>query len=220
MTKPDFSFELKYFGKYSDIIGIDEVGRGAFAGPVVAGACALKRKYYNDDNILRSIISLGINDSKLLSPQERKNMVPKIEKYFDWAVGEADVFVINSSGIVSATQKAARKAINLLLSKIMPENPFLLCDAFPIPYLKSISRKKQLAIIKGDQKCISISAASIVAKVYRDRLMKKLSRDFRLYHWGKNKGYGTLSHRVIIKEHGTTILHRKQFVETWLNHFL
>lgn len=220
MTKPDFSYELAYCDKYSLVAGVDEVGRGAFAGPVVAGACALKPHYWKDKGVIETILSLGINDSKLLHPKERSALAPEIKKYFYWGIGETDVSLINNLGIVAATQKAVRRAVKMLLLKTGSQSCFLLCDAFPIPYLKSIDQKRQLAIINGDQKCISVAAASVIAKVYRDQFMKKLAKHFRVYHWGKNKGYGTLSHRTIIKEHGITILHRKQFVETWLNHSL
>ncbi len=218
MTKPDFSYELSVCDKYSLVIGVDEVGRGAFAGPVVVSACALKPQFFTNNKILKEIISLGINDSKQLKPQKRQYLSLVIPDYFYCTVGESDVSQINDNGIVKATQKAARQAISKLLGQTGFHHGFLLCDAFPIPYVPKINKERQMAIIKGDQKCISIAAASIMAKVYRDRLMKNISRNFRIYRWGKNKGYGTEFHLNIIKQFGMTIWHRKQFVEGWLNH--
>jgi len=273
MVLPDFSFERQMWKKgYGLVIGVDEVGRGSFAGPVVAGAAALKkiknsrrsgisdrvsilstRRESSDHdavnahssqtasgqkskikNNLESIYKLGINDSKKLSPHKRKELVRGIKKYFYWGIGEASVPEINRLGIVKATAKAMRFAIKELIAKITnyqnPNNkqllnskfqnlkqyPFVLVDAFYIKYVRQIGLKNQLPIVRGDEKSISIAAASIVAKVYRDTLMRKLSLVYRKYQWGRNKGYGTEGHRKAILKFGTVRYHRFKYVETWL----
>ncbi len=203
MKFPDFSFEKPLWNKgYRRIAGIDEVGRGSFAGPVVAGAVIFSSKV----RIPKEII---INDSKLVSPGRRLLASDWIKKNsISWAVGEAGVAQINKLGIKKSTEIAFRKAI----AKVSPD--YLLIDAFYIPYVKGLRRRNQKAIIKGDTKSLSIAAASIIAKVYRDNLMTKLSKEkrYKKYEWGNNKGYGTLNHRNIIKKYGITKLHRKKFV--------
>ena len=130
-----------------------------------------------------------------------------------WGVGEVGVGVINKVGIGRATQMAMRKA----LRRFAPQGKvFLLVDAFHIKYLRGIGLKNQKAIIHGDQKSISIAAASILAKVYRDNLMRKLAKIHPQYGWGRNKGYGTKEHQKAIIKYGLTRLHRKKFVETFM----
>ncbi len=209
MTLPDFSFENKLHKKsYKLIAGIDEVGRGSFAGPVVAGCVVFPQDIEIPQNI-------RINDSKKLTAIQRSKSSKWIkENAKAYGVGEASVAQINKFGIKKASEIAFRKAI--LASKIKVE--YLLIDAFYIPYVKGLRRKNQLAIIKGDTKSVSIAAASIVAKVYRDNLMTNLSKThkYRKYKWDKNKGYGTKEHRNAIKKHGITPKHRKLFVESSL----
>jgi ribonuclease HII len=217
MTFPDFSFENKLHKKgFKLIAGMDEVGRGCFAGPVVAGAVAFapinnyQLTIYNEFS--KRII---INDSKKLSSKQRELADIWIRKNaVAFGIGQASVTQINKLGIKKATEIAFRKAI--LNCKI--EINYLLMDAFYVPYLKGLRRKNQLAIIKGDTKSVSIAAASIVAKVYRDKLMTKLSHQpkYKKYCWDKNKGYGTKTHREAIKKYGSTSKHRKQFVATFL----
>jgi ribonuclease HII len=157
-----------------------------------------------------------INDSKQLSSKQREIADIWIRKNaLAWGIGQASVSEINGLGIKKATEIAFRKAIKNCRTKI----DYLLIDAFYIPYVRGLRHKNQLPIIKGDTKSISIAAASIVAKVYRDKIMVKLSQNpkYKKYKWDKNKGYGTLEHRETIKKYGTTRLHRKQFVDTWLS---
>ena len=242
MKLPDFSYEkLAWENRYSLVIGVDEVGRGSFAGPVVAGAAAVKNIKYQKSkikNILETISKLGINDSKKLSPHKRKELVIEIKKYFYWGIGEASVSEINRLGIVKATEKAMRKAVNsikyLVASSLIKKNKnlpatdyllpttnyFLLTDAFHIKHVNGIGLKNQLAIVKGDSKSISIAAASILAKVYRDTLMQKLSLSYSKYQWGRNKGYGTEKHRQKILEYGTVRFHRVKYIETWIRNSL
>lgn len=194
MTTPTLDIEKNLWKKgYVKVCGIDEVGRGSFAGSVVAGAVIFKD----------SKIPEGINDSKLLKPRQREKLDKKIKRVaLSWAVCEISVSLINKLGIAKATQMAFRKAVKTL----SPD--YILIDAF---YIKHLNRKKQKAIIKGDQICASISAASIIAKVYRDGLMTELHDKYPEYGFDKHKGYGTKDHRDAIKIHGLCPLHRKSF---------
>lgn len=211
MSLPDFSFEKKLQRQgYRLIAGVDEVGRGCFAGPVVAGCAIFNKQIYK-----MSDIPVRINDSKKLTAKQRKIADKWIRKNAEgFGVGSAGVSQINRLGIKKATEIAFRKAIK----NCGVEINYLLIDAFYIPYVKGLRRRNQKAIIHGDTKSISIAAASIVAKVYRDKLMTDLSKKprYRKYKWDRNKGYGTKVHRNMILKYGTTNLHRKQFVETWL----
>ena len=210
-TYPNFHFEnrLQKLG-YKFIAGVDEVGRGCFAGPVIAGCVVFPpdSKFEIPDSVL-------INDSKKLTAKRRGVADEWIGKNaFAFGVGLASVAQINRLGIKKASEIAFRKAIKNCGIEIN----YLLIDAFYIPYVKGLRRKNQKPIVKGDTKSISIAAASIVAKVYRDKLMRSLGKNskYRKYKWGKNKGYGTLEHRIAIKKYGSTRQHRRQFVETWL----
>lgn len=212
MDLPNFSFERKIAQKgYRTIAGMDEVGRGCFAGPVVAAAVV----FANNPITKSANNQIKINDSKKLSAKQREIASFWIKRNaLCYGIGWTSVSQINKLGIKKASEIAFRKAIKNCNRRI----DFLLIDAFYIPYIKGLRRKNQKAIIKGDAKSVSIAAASIIAKVYRDRLMTRLSIDpkYKKYFWDKNKGYGTLEHRNAIKRNGITRLHRKKFVDTWL----
>ncbi|MEK7616787.1 MAG: ribonuclease HII [Patescibacteria group bacterium] len=181
---------------YSFVCGIDEVGRGSFAGPVCVGAVIFSKE---------CVIPDGICDSKMLRPRTRERLSEEIKKCAEaWAVSEISVKNINKLGIGKATQMAFRKAVKTLEKK--PD--FVLVDAF---YIKHLNRKRQKVVKDGDEVCASISAASIIAKVYRDKLMKKLSRKYPKYGLAKHKGYGTKKHQEAIKKYGLSRIHRKSF---------
>lgn len=181
---------------YKLICGIDEVGRGSFAGPVVAGAVI-----FSPD----CIIPEHIADSKLLNPKKRETISKLIKQAaVCWSIGVADVPVIDEQGIGLATQLAFLKAIDSL--KVSPD--FLIIDAF---YVNYISRKFQNPIKHGDRLSVSIAAASIIAKVYRDRLMEEFDLKYPGYDFAIHKGYGTKAHRDLIKKIGLCGLHRKSF---------
>lgn len=209
MRLPDFSFEKNLYKKgYKYIAGVDEVGRGSFSGPVVAGCVVFPSVGWKTPRI-------KINDSKMLSPKQRDladKWIRKNAKAF--GIGQASVSQINRFGIKKASEIAFRKAI---VNCKLPIN-YLLVDAFYIPYVKGLRRRNQKAIVKGDTKVISIAAASVIAKVYRDNLMRSLGEKprYRKYGWDRNKGYGTRQHRNAIKKYGITPQHRKQFVDTWI----
>ena len=189
-----WKFERSY-DSFSSICGIDEVGRGPFAGPVVAGAVILPK----------NCELLYINDSKKLSDKKREELYDQI---MDAAVAVGVGFVgperIDEINILQATYEAMRQAISALC--VTPD--ILLNDAVVIPQIAI----KQVPIIKGDEKSISIGAASIVAKVTRDRLMIQYDQLFPEYHFASNKGYGTAEHIAAIKEFGMTPIHRRSFI--------
>jgi ribonuclease HII len=181
---------------YSLVCGIDEVGRGSFAGPVCVGAVILPKN---------SQLLDGVADSKLLRPRAREKLELRIKNQAAaWSVAEVGVSTINKVGIGKATQMAFRKAVKLLNKKA----DFVLIDAF---YIKHFNRKNQRAVKDGDKVCASISAASIIAKVHRDKLMKKLHRKYPQYGFGRHKGYGTKKHQEAIKKYGLSRIHRKSF---------
>ncbi len=197
---PHFGFEATLDPRFR-IIGVDEVGRGALAGPVVAGAVYLGRRL--------DWAGLGINDSKKLSALKRVQLDNLIrEQALGWGIGVVDVATINRVGIVRATERAMRQAV----SCIRGEGKFLLIDAFPLKYTRGVGLKNQLAIIKGDEQSLSIAAASIIAKVYRDELMVKLHERFPDYEWANNKGYGTKKHLEALAVLGVSRWHRPLFV--------
>lgn len=217
-SRPSFLEEKKLWKNgYEFVIGIDEVGRGAFAGPLVVGAVIFSENV----NICN-----GINDSKLLTPQNREKLDKEIRKCAQfYSIAQVGLSVINKVGIGKATEVAFRKVISEILRKIPSlsnkESPyprrllnkkiFVLVDGFHIKYIRGIGLKNQKAIIKGDQKSISIAAASIIAKVYRDRIMVMLQKKYPHYHFDLNKGYGTKDHREQIRKYGLSKLHRKSF---------
>lgn len=181
---------------FSLICGLDEVGRGAFAGPVVVGAIIFP------ENVK---LPKGIADSKLLKPRQREKLDVQIKKIaISWAVAEIAVLHINKLGIGRATQMAFRKAVK----KLKVKADFVLIDAF---YIKHFNRKRQKAITHGDRLSLSIAAASIIAKVYRDKLMAKSDQKYPQYGFCKHKGYGTKLHQEAIKKYGLSRLHRKSF---------
>jgi ribonuclease HII len=194
---------LKFYEKqYPDcqfICGIDEVGRGPLAGPVVAGAVILPK----DCDILY------INDSKQLSEKKREELYDIIsEKAVACAVGYSSPERIDEINILQATYEAMRQAIEAL--SVKPD--ILLNDAVRIPGVEI----PQVPIIKGDAKSISIGAASIYAKVTRDRLMCQYADVFPEYDFAGNKGYGSAAHIEALKKYGPTPIHRRSFIKNFL----
>ncbi|MEK7112272.1 MAG: ribonuclease HII [Patescibacteria group bacterium] len=227
-NSPNFFFEKRLWKKGLSIIaGVDEVGRGCFAGPIVAGCAIFSKSTIIPENI-------AIDDSKKLSPRQRERGSTWVkENALTWGIGEVQTSTINRLGMAKATKMAFRKAVSDARKRLGKSIDYLLIDAFFIPYIRQlpIRRKKdgkgrylknpkgrQRAIINGDEKSLSIAAASIIAKVYRDKLMLKLSKKvkFKKYGWGRNKGYGTKEHQLAIKAYGITRYHRKVFVKNFL----
>ncbi|MBI2641405.1 ribonuclease HII [Candidatus Roizmanbacteria bacterium] len=210
---PTFFYERRLWKKGYCVIGIDEVGRGALAGPLVVGAACFESL---ERDIANELERVGINDSKKLTPRRRAHLSRIIrEKVTHYSVAEISPSIINKYGIVKAFATGSRKAIrNLRLKDGLKK--YLLVDAYAIKYLQGIGLKNQKAIIHGDEKSISIAAASIIAKVHRDRLMRKFHRQHPRYKWKKNKGYGTKEHREALKNYGKTKHHRVLFLRKLL----
>ncbi len=191
-------YERKY-SDYSMICGIDEVGRGPLAGPVCAGAVILPKE----------LKIPYVNDSKKLSAEKREELYDIIkEKAVASAVSFVDNKRIDEINILQATYEAMRKAIEMLAVK--PD--LLLNDAVEIPLVKI----PQVKIIKGDAKSESIAAASIIAKVTRDRYMQEISEKYPEYNFASNKGYGSAEHIEALKKFGPCEIHRKSFIENFM----
>ena len=191
--------EEKFYQKeeINFICGIDEAGRGPLAGPVVVGAVILPK-----DSMIE-----GVNDSKKVSEKKREKLFEEItESAIAWGVGIIDQEEIDDINILNATKKALTEALkkldikpNLILVDALRD-----IDTLGIPYE---------SIIKGDAKCYSIAAASIIAKVTRDRIMRQWDEIYPMYGFAKHKGYGTAAHIAAIKEYGPCSLHRKTFIK-------
>jgi ribonuclease HII len=191
-------YEREY-DSYAYICGIDEVGRGPLAGPVVAGAVILPK----DCSILQ------INDSKQLSEKKREELYDVImEQAVATGIGMVGPDRIDEINILQATYEAMRQAIG----KLSPQPDLLLNDAVTIPQVAI----RQVPIIKGDAKSISIGAASILAKVTRDRLMVEYDRILPEYGFASNKGYGSAEHIAALKKYGPSPIHRATFIKNFI----
>lgn len=191
-------YEKKY-AAFGYVCGIDEAGRGPLAGPVVAGAVILPP----DCQILY------INDSKKLSAKKREELYPVImEEAVAVGVGMVSPQRIDEINILQATYEAMREAIH----NLSVEPDILLNDAVTIPEVAI----QQVPIIKGDAKSISIGAASIIAKVTRDRLMEEYDKILPEYGFASNKGYGTKAHIEALKTYGATPIHRRSFIQKFI----
>jgi ribonuclease HII len=174
--------------------GVDEVGRGSLIGPVYAAAVILNK----------SINKKLLKDSKILSKKKREKLFILIKKNSVWAIGKASVKEIERINILHASLLAMKRDIE----KLKKKPSLVLIDGNKLPDLKNYNLKY---VIKGDQKIPSISAASIVAKVSRDRFITTLSKKFKNYGWDTNSGYGTKKHLNALKKFGVTKHHRKTF---------
>src|SRR3954471_7907696 len=181
------------------IAGVDEVGRGCWAGPVVAAAVVLPQAVLEQPELLA-----GVDDSKELTAPQRERLAERILALADgWAIGTIPAHVIDTHGILPAT----RLAMQVALLRLPTPADALLIDAvhiagWPCP---------QLSLIKGDARCLSIAAASIIAKVARDRMMAKLGSHVPAYGFEQHKGYGTAVHARALCEHGPSEQHRRSF---------
>lgn len=214
MTFPTFENETIQWRSDKHVIGIDEVGRGCFAGPLYVGAVVFPNNMQND--LIDQILQNKINDSKLVSEKRREKLAEYIKKTaLICTVIGISVEDINSVGIGGAGKVGMEHAARQTLSKLghLASNVHILTDAFKI---NAVEFPNQTPIIHGDRISISIAAASIIAKVARDRYMTELSKSFPKYEWHKNKGYGTTTHRNAIQSFGVTPHHRTAFVKTTL----
>ena len=193
-TKPtlDIELELKNQG-YQYIVGVDEAGRGPLAGPVVTAAV----------HIPDGFDTSGINDSKKLSSKNRELFYNTIVEGCDYHIYQIDHRTIDALNILKCTMMAMRYAI-----MGVPKADYALIDGNRMPEYLDLSAK---CVVKGDSLSLSIAAASILAKVTRDRIMMKLHEKLPVYSWKSNKGYGTQEHRDAIRIYGQSVYHRKSF---------
>lgn len=220
---PTLKLEIELWAKRRLVIGIDEVGRGALAGLITVGAVCFPNVIpdsIRDPEKLDSsfcwndkLMSLGINDSKKLSPRKREELVKIIKKIAVTATSSCSVAIINKIGIVAATHQAARAAVKKIRKKLHTIGNRHACSLL---LDGSINIDGFTGIIHGDGISLSIAAASIIAKVARDRYMVKLSKQYTGYHWQENKGYGTKKHIKAIKKYGKTKMHRELFIRRFL----
>lgn len=212
---PTFKIERELAARgFCRVVGVDEAGCGAFAGPVVAAAVILP---------MDSRIG-GIRDSKLLDERRREELYPVIlERALAWAVGVASVEEIATLNIRGANLLAMRRAVKAVdvqlcpighncISECVPPVDYVLVDAWTIPGISIPQR----GIVRGDLTVKSIAAASIIAKVTRDRLMRELAQEFPQYGFDIHKGYGTKAHREAITEHGPCRHHRLSFCHSYI----
>ena len=184
-----------YFLENTIEAGTDEAGRGCLAGPVVAAAVLLPTDFYHP----------LLNDSKQLTEKQRELLRPFIEKYaLSFGISYVSETNIDKINIL----QASILAMHLAIEKLAIEPEHIIVDGNKFKPYKNILHT---TIVKGDAKFMSIAAASVLAKTYRDDYMQKLDLEFPNYHWKKNKGYPTLLHRNAIREFGITIYHRKSF---------
>ncbi len=196
-------FEQTYWTQGKKYIaGVDEVGRGCWAGPAIVGAVIFPADVP---------LNFELADSKLLTKKKREELVAQIQNAaVSYAISEVPLEYINSVGVGKAIQHGFKTTVQSLST--VPD--FILIDAFKI---KEYPAEKQLNIIKGDQQSISIAAASIIAKVFRDNLMSQLHKLEPRFGFNQNKGYGTKSHRTAIAQFGLSMYHRTSYnLEKWL----
>lgn len=195
-TPPDMSEELAAQAEgHARVCGIDEAGRGPLAGPVVAAAVILPPGYELP----------GLNDSKKLTARKREQLYTALmeDERVQKCIAQATVAEIDELNILRATHLAMRRAAEGLPGGV----DFCLIDGLPVPGFPLPSR----SLVKGDARCLSIAAASILAKVWRDHYMQELHREFPAYGFDRHAGYGTRAHMQAIHEHGVTIHHRRTF---------
>lgn len=203
--KPNFLIEEEY-DRYNHnnlllVVGIDEAGRGPLSGPVVAAGVILDRNKYPKN----------LNDSKKLSPKMRKEIFLELQNTAKFGIGVVDEQTIDQINILGATKLAMRLAFENLCQKYRILPNVVLVDGNFVPDINHQSEIITRAIIKGDQKSLSIAAASVIAKETRDKIMSELDTQFPQYNWQKNKGYPTANHFEMIKKFGICQHHRQSF---------
>jgi ribonuclease HII len=181
------------------IVGIDEAGRGTWAGPVAAGAVCLPLERLDLAKVLE-----GVRDSKQMTPRQRGSLVERIKEIaVAWGVGSASSAEIDEFGIVPATKLAMGRALEM--TKLQPDCLFLDSLAWPEKNIPQIS------LVKGDSRSLSIAAASVIAKVWRDEYMRELDKQYPQYQFARHKGYGTAIHHAALRQFGPCAIHRMTF---------
>lgn len=193
----DFSYEIEaHENGYNVVCGVDEAGRGPLAGPVFAAAVILPENYSHEI----------LNDSKKLSEKKRDLVYDDIVRdAICWSVGIADEKEIDEINILNATFLAMKRAVDGLKTK--PDLAYIDGNQYPKTGIKEIT------IVKGDSKCMSVAAASIIAKVSRDRFMLEIAEKYPEYQFSKHKGYGTKLHYEMIEQYGVSPVHRRTFLK-------
>jgi ribonuclease HII len=207
--KPDFREEKKLWRRgFMAVVGLDEAGRGPLAGPVVAAAFVLTPKAAAKLKIKSAKLKIkeNIKDSKKLTARQRETWYAFLTQYPDikWGVGIVSEKIIDKINILEATKLAMKRA----MAKLNFKPDYLLLDG---NFLLSDLAISQRAVVKGDEKIWSCAAASVIAKVTRDRLMMKCHRRYSVYGFDQHKGYGTVAHLAAIKKHGASPIHRLSF---------
>ena len=198
-----FQFEREHHARgLTRLAGVDEAGRGPLAGPVVAAAVVVPAEWA-ETGLPEPLQRL--NDSKQLTEKIREELFVAIhaETEIHFGIGLIEATVIDEINILQATHRA----MNAALAQLSPPAAHALVDGLPVPTLAT----PQTAIVKGDQKCFSIAAASILAKVTRDRLMREYDARWPEYAFAKHKGYGTAAHQAALEQHGPCPIHRRSF---------
>ena len=212
---PDLKYEKELWKKGFIVIGIDEVGRGAFAGPLYVGGVVFEPT--TSEQRIANLLSYGINDSKKLTVSRRNVLSEVIQKEcLSYHISQVSVATINRFGVGRATFMAMRDVVKNLRENISGQKIFVLVDGFYIKHLKTVGIKNQKGIVRGDEISLTIAAASIIAKVARDKHMVKLSAKYPNFQLHKNKGYGTAEHRTALQKFGATKLHRTAFIKNFI----
>lgn len=200
---PDYHHENLYGRLKGKVVcGIDEVGRGPLAGPVVAGVAILPLNFPRE---LRE----HVRDSKKMTEKQREDIFEPLKKHCRFAVAEATVEEIDKLNILWASMLAMKRAFEALAAQV----DIALIDGNRAPEISC----ETVPIVQGDDKCLSIAAASILAKVHRDRFMRNLAKEFPLYGWDHNAGYATEEHIQALTKHGPTKWHRTSFTHVQLS---
>jgi len=205
------SFEADALARgFKAVAGVDEVGRGPLAGPVVAAAVILPRDFTHPE----------IKDSKMLSASQRDKLLPIIQRSAEcWSVGIVDVEGIDRLNILRASLTAMAQALHGLSSRadlaLIDGNQKIPSAIFAAIGCHPAYRLRQKTIIKGDQLCLSIAAASILAKVARDRIMLEFDKQYPEYGFAGHKGYGSAEHLAALQRYGPTPIHRRSFRPVW-----
>lgn len=201
-----YDVEKKIWKKNELVCGIDEVGRGCLAGPIVTAAVILHPHVYHPQ----------LQDSKLLKPIQLENIYEWIIQNSYYALGISNHRIIDKKNIYKATQMTMKKALFHLLQSVDQLPSIIVIDAMPLDLTTSLYHSISLeSWIKGESKSASIAAASIIAKVTRDTILKKIDGSFPLYGFAQHKGYGTARHIKALQTHQASIIHRKTFIKNF-----
>lgn len=197
--------ERKYLSLgYRCLFGIDEAGRGPWAGPVSAGAVCLPVERDDLSKVLR-----GVRDSKELNALQRESLIDTIKDVaIAWGIGSASAKEIDQIGIVPATRLAMRRALEAAIAQGSVQPDCLFIDDMLLPEIKHVP---QVSLIEGDSRALSIAAASILAKLWRDAVMLEIDAEFPQYGFSRHKGYGTPEHQAALKAYGPSPLHRRSY---------